>query len=202
MNTTHLADIALQKRVTDLWAQEERKATIQKIAHQVKLARGIRNSKKLTRCWGKRKAARRREKGARLRKCLGNAQLRLEQNPQLLEAQTELDHASDRVTEHDRQQDRWREEILQARYIEEGDKCSKIFFKSFRSLAKSTKLHEIYSKGNLLLTDWTDIAKEAVDYFTELVGKAQDVDEECLRRVLEEQVVKISTVDRCSILGR
>lgn len=66
---------------------------------------------------------------------LQRAQLALELNPLLEENQLEVTLVNQLLNELDSSQAVWVDKVLQARWAADGDKSSKLFFKSFKSMA-------------------------------------------------------------------
>jgi hypothetical protein len=64
----------------------------------------------------------------------------------------------------------WCKEILSAKWIAFGDKCSKPFFKTFEGMSSSIQLHQMLDKYNQLCITWDSVAKAAVSHFQNILG--------------------------------
>jgi hypothetical protein len=120
----------------------------------------------------------------------------LEKDPQLNFAQDEHKRAVNQLDEFLEEQVKWERDILQSRWIADGDTCSRAFFQNFRSLAASTQIDEIFDEHNHLVTSWADISKAAVAHFMKILGTSQGKDSIQMERVLQAQLDRIPAQDR------
>jgi hypothetical protein len=58
------------------------------------------------------------------------------------------------------------DQVIAAKYIREGDKCSKAFFCSFTSVSTSMEIHSIFTEDNREVFNWEDISEAATKFFT------------------------------------
>ncbi|CAM6090846.1 unnamed protein product [Calypogeia fissa] len=156
----------------------------------------LRKAKKIVRCRGKRKALERRLRENILRDNFSRAQLGLEADPQSAEAQVQFQKTADSLQDFEREKARWVDETLQAWWISDGDKCSKIFFKTFKGLSMNTEIHQMYDGAGLVQKGWENIAGAANDFFINILDSSQGISEFHFERVLVEQKSRISDADR------
>lgn len=124
----------------------------------------------MDRCWGKQKAHERKLEEAGLRQDLGQQQQALEDNPSDISVQARLQVAVEALKEFERAKVEWMDHILQARWISDGDKCTQLFFKSFKGLAREKEILQAFDEQGTIRTTWEDIAEAATSFFRIFLG--------------------------------
>lgn len=124
----------------------------------------------MVRAWGKRKAQERRLREDGLRRQLSKAQLLLERDPDSHEAQTGMVEALANLKLFEKARESWMAEVTQSKWINQGDRCSKAFFKSFRGLSASSEIHEIFDSQGQLKRGWEQVSDTATEFFRSLLG--------------------------------
>jgi hypothetical protein len=96
------------------------------------------------RCWGRWKAEERRKDETRLRQTLSDAQQELQRDVDLRQAQANHKNAADALRAFELERVKWMDQVMQQRWIQDGDKCTRVFFKSFRGLSASVNRDQLY----------------------------------------------------------
>lgn len=136
------------------------------------LKKCLEGARRIDRCWGKRRAKERRQRLEGLQHALTTAQLRLERSPDDPFIQAEVDAARENLTQFNSAKARWVDSVIQARWMEDGDRGSKLFYKSFRSMAAAKEIPELIdSQGNLSST-WEEMAGTTTNFFEGIFGEA------------------------------
>lgn len=86
---------------------------------------------------------------------------------------------------------KWINYILCSRWNFDGNKCTKLSFKSFRELSKATNLSAAFDEDGNLHTGWDEMAATTVNHFTKLLGETQGEFPEEMRQIIEAHIVKI-----------
>lgn len=79
--------------------------------------------------------------------------------------------ASERLSHFDIEQAAWVDQIIQARWLEDSDRCSKMFFKSFKGLSASKQIRALFDKDGNIVTCWEDMANVTSSFFKEGLGE-------------------------------
>lgn len=119
-----------------------------------------------------------------LRVAVSRAQLELERHPQSLEVQMIRQAAIDALKQFELTKSSWMDYILQSRWISVGDKCSRLFFKSFKGMATELEIQQIFHGDGMLLESWFEIASTATDFFSDILGRSQDIQSGQLKEIL------------------
>jgi hypothetical protein len=151
---------------------------------------------KMVRCWGKQKAVERKKKENVLRQAVHCAQKELEVNIGSTSVQEELRVALEALQEFKEEHVKWVESITQETFLKDGDRCSKVYFKTFRGLASATEIHSIYNNARVLQTEWLGIAQAAIEHFQNRMGKTQGVNRQQLDEVLLAQLDQITELEK------
>lgn len=128
--------------------------------------KGIYKSKHITRTWGKHRRHHKRCEEKILRQRFEAAQLQLQSDCQNPIFQEELSEARVALQAYDIQQAKWMDDILQQRWIRGRDKCSQIFFSTFKKKSSEIEFFELLNIEGAILKDWEDIADKIIAYFT------------------------------------
>lgn len=72
---------------------------------------------------------------------VNRAQIALQLHPDSPSNQKELAEARDMLQSLETGAAAWVDQVMQARWVAEGDKCTKLFFKSFKSMASAKQIH-------------------------------------------------------------
>ena len=90
----------------------------------------------------------------------------------------------------------WMDHVIQARWIEVEDKCSRLFFKTFKGMSTDTEIKEVLDSDGRLRREWDSIAEATKDLFLELLSTSQGLNAEQLQWVLEQQTKSLSVEDK------
>lgn len=96
MNTSHISDPELQRKIKEMWDVEEILSTEREEESEEMLHRCLYKTRKIAHTWGKQKAAKRREEETKLRETQTVAQL-LQADPQNVEAQSTLKESEEAI---------------------------------------------------------------------------------------------------------
>lgn len=101
------------------------------------------------------------------------AQLELEQDPENVGLQGALSLAREHLTSFNAGHAKWVDSIIQARWIEAGDKSSKLFFKQFKGLAAAKDIPELFDADGQLEKSWEGMSQIATGFFSNILGERQ-----------------------------
>lgn len=104
MNVSHLSDSDLIARLENMWATEERQATIDERTTESLFFKGLYKSKRITKTWGKHQRDHRRREEQALRLKFEEAQLQLQSDPQNHMYQEVLSNTHLQLLEYDMKQ--------------------------------------------------------------------------------------------------
>lgn len=161
------------------------------------LASCLAGARVIDRCWGKRRALEKRSRWTRLQARLSLAQTSLERDPTSLDTQAEIAEISEQLNTLDSKQADWVERVMQARWLADGDKGSKIFFKSFKNLATSKHIPSMIDDAGHQFSSWDEMAAHTTDFFREAFGSGTNMETPDTRR-MERDVVLAGVSDRLS----
>lgn len=70
----------------------------------------------------------------------------------------------------------WVDQTIQARWLQNGDRCSKMFYKTFKSLANSKQIQTLFDRvfdeaGNIA-TSWDEMENVASNFFKSGLGES------------------------------
>lgn len=145
----------------------------------------------MDRCWGKRKAQDHRRQWLLLQDRLNRAQLALESDPTLHANQEEISLVLELLNTLDSQRAMWVDKVIQARWISDGDRSTKLFHKYFKTLATAKSIPALLNEEGVTLTLWTDMAKFATSFFQGIFGK-NDVEPQPRIQKQEEVLAHVS----------
>lgn len=170
MNSSHLLQPVFKDRIRRLLEQHLAKGLQKGWDPERILSRCLKGARKADRCWGKRRAKEKKQRQEILQARVQRAQLALEQNPDSIQHQLVLDQSREMLLALDKGLASWVDQVIQARWAADGDRCSKLFFKSFKSMASSKKIHSVLdSEGNEANT-WEEMAGTIEEYFRTTLG--------------------------------
>lgn len=87
----------------------------------------------------------------------------------------------------------WVEMVMQAQWIMAGDKGTTLFYKTFKSLAATREIHELFdTKGNVK-NSWEDLAALTTDFFSKALGGAPGSPAHELNPLLLEKVLSVQS---------
>lgn len=126
MNSAHLNDQNYCNRIRSLWEQQVKRGRRLGWEAEKTLASCFQGARRMDRTWGKRRALERRQRREALQDRVTRAQLALEIHPDNGTLQRELAEARERLQALDAGQATWVDKVMQAKWITEGDKCTKV----------------------------------------------------------------------------
>jgi hypothetical protein len=158
--------------------------------------RCLKKSAKIARCWGKQRALDKHKREICLQEIVAAAQIKLWEDPDSELAQEDLRSAEEKLRELDTARTKWVDDIMQARWIGSGDKCSKPYFTSLKGMATLTERHKIRNGQGILVSGWEEIAQAAVEYFLNVLGTSQGINPAQVEQILKVQMEQISLSNR------
>lgn len=139
LNTAHLRCPEYVQRIKSMWELKQEEAATRGMDTETLFNSCLKSTRAIDRAWGKRKATERRAKLALLQSRLTVAQLALELHPEQIDLQQAVQIALENLTAFDKAKAEWVEQSIQSRWLADGDRCSKLFFKSFKGLSASSR---------------------------------------------------------------
>lgn len=61
---------------------------------------------------------------------------------------------------------------MQARWLQDGDRCTKIFYKTFKSLANSKQIPALFDDAGNIATSWDEMEKVTSTFFKSGLGES------------------------------
>lgn len=68
----------------------------------------------------------------------------------------------------------WVDQVIRARWAADGDRCTKLVFKSFKTLASTKQIHSLLDLEGNKASSWEDMAKVIEDFFSISLGGRAD----------------------------
>lgn len=174
----------LQKE--QVFAQEAEMPPDRTLIHMLKCA------KKMALTWGKNKAIERRANEVRLHAEYAAAQLELENDPQSVTAQENLEAKSESLHQYESKQLLWMSQMNEVNSIVSDDKCSAKFFASFKAQSIDSEISAVRDEAGILHTGWDNIAGQFTGFYSKLFASAQCMDDASLCTMLQAQNSRIS----------
>lgn len=176
MNVAHLSILGFCERIENLWAAKNLEAQRLGWDQQKLFFKCLEGTRKVDRCFGKRRVQQRKERIDRLQHCLASAQLALEGNPESLRLQQAVAEARVALEAFDKAKADWVDQILQEKWLTEGDRGTKMFHKSFKGLSSAKQIPALVDENGNAVTDWTDMASVSIDFFKKVLGPSEPAD--------------------------
>ena len=199
MNVSHLLEAQLQEQIQKMWSEEECKVTITGAGAAEMLKHRLHKATKITRSWGKRRAVEQCQCTILLQEKFAKAQLLVHREPESAAAQDKFHQASLDLREQNLKQVKWQEETMQTTWIVNGNRCSRPFFCTFKSIAVSTAIDEVLDASGHAVSTWEEIAGAAVAHYTNILGKSEEMDPQAIRQILNVQTEVITEADQESM---
>lgn len=92
------------------------------------------------------------------------------------------------------------EQSIQARWLKDGDRCSKVFFKTFKGLSASKQIPTLFKEDDTLATSWEEMADVVSNFFKKNLGESDTVTEPAHSQALEEVLEGVS--DRLTVVEK
>lgn len=144
MNPSHFSHPVYKERITNIWEAKSARG-LRMGWEPARILQGcLKEARIIDRCWGKRLAAERRICLEILQNHLSAAQIALEGDPDNLILQANLIEAREAVNTFNVSQAKWVDSVLQARWIADGDRSTKTFFRQFKGLAAKKEIPELF----------------------------------------------------------
>lgn len=89
----------------------------------------------------------------------------------------------------------WADQVIQARWISEGDQNSKLFYKSFKSMSVTKHIHSLMDSDGNTATSWEGMAEQVENFFRNTFGRAAGDHDQSTQRRAQAQVLS-SITDR------
>lgn len=136
----------------------------------------LQGTRALDHTWGKRKAQEQKARLIALQAKLAKAQTTLELDPDHLGLQQEVKIATEWLGNFDKAKATWVEQNIQAHWLQDGDRCLKRFFKSFKGLYSSKQILALFDEENTLATScgtsWEEMADIVSKFFKNSLGES------------------------------
>lgn len=132
MNVVHLSIPGFWELLENLWAGKAEEAAIRGWDEETLFFKSLEGTRKVDRCYGKRRALERKEKISRLQLRLARAHVALESTPDEPIAQREVMEAREILSSFDTARAAWVEQILEDRWLAAGDRGTQMSFQTFR----------------------------------------------------------------------
>lgn len=165
LNVAHLKCPAFRERITALWNERKIEAADRNWSKEDLFQSCMKGTRTLDRCWGKRRALERKARHSALQDRLTKAQLALEAAPEVPALQQEAHVAADLVRSLEKEKAAWVDQILQERWMAEGDRGTKLFFKSFKGMSAGKNIPALTAEDGSKVTTWDSMAATTVNFF-------------------------------------
>lgn len=174
MNSSHLFQPAYKERMRLLLEHYLAMGLQRNWEPELTLSRCLKGARKADRCWGKRRAKEKKERQLLLQARVHRAQLELEAQPDSPTLQQALMEAKSMLQALDKGLASWVDQVIQARWAADGDRCTKIFFKSFKSLAYTKHIHSLLDQNGTEQTSLEEMAAVIEGLFHTTLGGQED----------------------------
>lgn len=175
LNAAHLNNPAFRERISALWAERKEVAVARNWSEEKVFQSCMKGTRILDRCWGKRRAVERRAHLTALQARLARAQLALEASPSDSILQQEVQVAVELLGSFEKDNATWVDQVLQERWISEGDRGTRLFFKSFKSMSKGKQIPALRADDGSRITEWESMADLTVKFFQNTLGERSQI---------------------------
>lgn len=165
-----------------MWKREEELAAESDDPPELTLDRCLAKAAKIVRHWGKEKAKLKKLQETQLRSTYSTAQQNMPQDPIL---QANLSTAAQALHDLENTRAAWMDSVIQARWMADGDRCTRLFFKSFQHMSKATEISAVFNEDGDLFTKWEDMAAIAIRHFEKLLETSQGTFPEELQYIID-----------------
>lgn len=174
MNAAHLLNPAFRERIVELWEERKVKAAAENWTADKLFLSSLRGTRAVDRCWGKRRAEERKARLNSLRSNLARAQTALEATPTSIHSQAEVQVAVERLCSFEKEKASWVDQILQERWLADGDRGTTLFFKSFKNMATAKLIPALRAADGTLTSSWNSMADITVEFFQQTLGETSN----------------------------
>ncbi|KAL3690966.1 hypothetical protein R1sor_004617 [Riccia sorocarpa] len=129
----------------------------------------IKRVAKYCQLWGKRAAAKRKEKQSKLQLKVHGLLLQLLSDPANIYTQIKLETAQNDLNMWETEKARWIQYHLDRKWEEEGQKSTKLFFNSIKARKRQTAVHALQDEHGNVHTDQEEMLELAAEYFQEIL---------------------------------
>ncbi|KAL3697678.1 hypothetical protein R1sor_011754 [Riccia sorocarpa] len=198
MNVDALQDHTLQQNLTQLWKQWQRKHEVAGTPALLTLKSCIKRAAKYCQLWGKKMAAKRKEKHTRLSLKVQGLSLQLQADPTNIFTQLKLDEARTELNAWESEKARWIQRHLDRRWEDDGERSSKLFFNSIKARKKPTLIHAIQDPDGILHSDSDKVLEIAAQYFENILQEPPSADQNqtAAEELLHHVRAQVSPADR------
>lgn len=193
MNASHFDHPTYKQRIVAMWEAVGQRGTAGGWSPFDVLQKSIRGARLIDRCWEKRMAKERRFRLEGLQACMTKAQLELEVDPNNATSQLNVLLTKEALLTFCAAQANWVELIMQSRWLMEGNRGTKLFYKSFKSLAAGKEIHELLDADGNIKRSWEDLASLATDFFSGILGESLDALDIPVDVLLTEEVLSVQS---------
>lgn len=195
MSMAHLRDPTFVSRLVRSWELGVENGLARGWDPEKILHRCLIDAHRADRCWGKRRAKEKRQRREVLQARVKRAQIALEFQPDSPTIQLELREAREMLQALDHGMATWTDQVIQARWIADGDSSSKLFYKSFKSMSASKHIHSILDSNGNPVTTWEEMAEQVETFFRNTFGGTTEEQAQNVQRRFQDQVLS-SITDR------
>lgn len=129
-----------------------------------------------------------------LQQCLIKAQLCLEEDPDDAGAQMNVKIPDEALLTFCAAQANWAELVMQSRWVTEGDRGIKLFYKSFKSLATVKNIYELLDPEGNVKTSWEDMADLTTKFFSSsTLGSVPGIEGQSIDPGLMDEVLRVQS---------
>lgn len=91
--------------------------------------------------------------------------------------------------------------VMQSRWLMDGNRGTKLFYKSFSSMAVAKDIHKLMDSDGNVKNSWEDMSTLATDFFTNTLGDAPGAQIHAIDPRQMEEVMEVQS-DRLSVAGK
>lgn len=153
--------------------------------------KGLFESKRITRTFGKDKAKQRKEKQWTLQDKLTLAQVALEGDPQNAGLQATLAIAEVEMKDFLTIKTDWMLEIVQQKWLSVDNLCSTALAATFKQQAQQNEILSLWDEEGNIQTAWEELVGTTRRHFQNLFGTEDSLSEEDIQQVLEAHTTRI-----------
>lgn len=165
LNAAHLQNPEFRDRIAALWAERGEVARDRGWDAEKLFLSCMQGTRTVDRCWGKCRAAERKAREVALQSRLSRAQAALEGAPASISLQLEVQEVVALLSSFDKEKAEWVDTILQERWLKDGDRGTKLFFKNFKNMSSAKQIPALLAEDGNRTTTWDGMAEVAVDFF-------------------------------------
>lgn len=169
MNPCHFTHPEYKARISAMWETNLALGLAKGWPPLVTMSKCIRAAGRIDRCWGKRRALEKRQCLEHLQQLLGAAQLCLEADPENAALHMKVFEARELLLVFNATHAKWVDQVIQARWMADGNRGSKLFYKSFKGMATTKVIPALLSPEGTEVKAWDEMV--AMAFFSNVLGE-------------------------------